>query len=163
MAEETPAQTLHALQSELAVRNLVARYSDAVNRRDEAAWANTWAEDGVWCIVGMQARGRAEVVALWNKLMQGFPLVVQMPGECIVQVQGASAQCRAYLTESIKQPDGSALLSLGVYHDTIRCCADGQWRFARREFHAMYSGPPNLSAPAAGYAPPQHPQQRGEM
>ena len=31
---------------QLAIRSLVARYCDAVNRYDAVAWAATWAQDG---------------------------------------------------------------------------------------------------------------------
>ena len=34
-----------AVQDELAIRQLIARYSDAVNRYDAEAWAATWAPD----------------------------------------------------------------------------------------------------------------------
>ena len=33
---------------ELAIRGLIARYCDAVNRYDSDAWAGTWANDGRW-------------------------------------------------------------------------------------------------------------------
>ena len=41
---------LSNLQDELALRDLMARYVDAVNRSEAAAWGATWAEDGVWSL-----------------------------------------------------------------------------------------------------------------
>ena len=39
---------MNPIEDELALRNLMGRYTDAVNRRDADAWIATWAEDGVW-------------------------------------------------------------------------------------------------------------------
>ena len=129
---------------ELEIRNLVARYSDAVNRRDAEAWGATWAEDGCWRILDMAPEGRAAIVALWKKLMQGFPFVVQMPSTGLVEVNGAAATGRFYLTEYGCGADGVGRLTLGVYHDRLRRTKDG-WRFQERRFEALYSGAPDLS------------------
>ena len=135
---------------ELAIRNLVARYSDAVNRRDAAAWGDTWAVDATWKILGMAPQGREEIVKLWEQLMGGFPFVVQMPSECLIAVDGDTATGRAYLHEWGKGPDGSGMVTLGVYHDTFRRDPDG-WRFTERDFHSMYSGPADMSGTPAGF------------
>ena len=82
--------------------------------------------------------------------MSGFPFVVQMPADGLVELGGDEARGRFYLTEHGRGPDGTALLTLGVYHDRYQRDPDG-WRFAERRFHAMYSGPPDLSAEPAGY------------
>ena len=139
-----------AIADELAIRQRVAAYSDAVNRRDAEAWGDCWTEDAVWKILGMAPEGREAIVGFWTNVMAGFPFVVQMPSECLVQVDGDTATVRAYLTETLKGADGTRMLTLGVYHDKLRREADG-WRFSERDFHAMYSGPPDLSADAAGF------------
>jgi ketosteroid isomerase-like protein len=41
-----------SVEDELAIRALVARYADAVCRRDPDAWAATWAEDCKWDLGG---------------------------------------------------------------------------------------------------------------
>lgn len=138
------------IADELAIRNLVARYSDAVNRRDAEAWGNCWTEDAVWKIMGMAPEGRETIVGLWSQFMGGFPFVVQMPSECLITLNGDEATVRAYLTETGKGPDGSGMLTLGVYHDRVRREADA-WRFTERSFHAMYSGPMDMSGEPAGF------------
>ena len=40
------------MEDDLAIRELVYRYADAVCRRDETAWADTWAQDGLWSLPG---------------------------------------------------------------------------------------------------------------
>lgn len=139
------------LADELAIRELIARYSDAVNRRDSAAWGATWATDAVWHIApGLSPEGRDNIVALWEQLMSGFPFVVQMPSACLVEVEGDQARCRFYLCEYGKREDGGGMLTLGVYHDRLRREKEG-WRFVERRFHPLYSGPPDLSGAAAGF------------
>jgi ketosteroid isomerase-like protein len=133
---------------QLEIRDLVARYSDAVNRRDTEAWADTWAEDASWQILGRAPEGRAAIVALWQKMMSGFPFVVQMPSEGVVELSGDEASGRFYLTEYGRSADGTGLLTLAVYHDRFRREPD-RWRFCERRFHALYSGPPDLSAEPA--------------
>jgi uncharacterized protein (TIGR02246 family) len=134
-----------------AIRNLVARYSDAVNRRDAEAWGDCWAEQGsTWKIMGMAPENREGIVGLWTQLMSGFPFVVQMPSECLVEVSGDVGTVRAYLTETGKGPDGQGMLTLGVYHDRVQRDPDG-WRFSERAFNAMYSGPMDMSGEPAGF------------
>jgi len=130
---------------ELAIRALVHRYSDAVVRRDEAAWAETWAEDGEWHIMGRPTKGRDEVVALWRTLMSGFPFVVQIPGSGVIELAGDQATGRWSMTEHGRGPGGTGMLTLGLYRDSYSRIR-GEWRFARRRFDPMYMGPADLSA-----------------
>ena len=51
------AQEQRRLLDELAIRNLVARYADAVSNADESAWIETWAADGCWSIAGTTSEG----------------------------------------------------------------------------------------------------------
>ncbi len=131
---------------ETEIRDLLARYADAVNRRDTEAWGDTWAEDGCWRILGMAPEGRAAVVALWQKLMAGIPFVLQLPGQALIEVDGDEARCRVYLSEYGRSADGAGLLTLGVYHDRLRREPAG-WRFRERRFEPLYSGAPDLSGP----------------
>ena len=130
---------------ELALRELVARYADAVCRRDAAAWRATWAADGEWQIMGQTVQGRDEIVALWERLMGGIPQVIQIPHEGLIEIEGDRASLRWYVTEQGKLADGSALVMSGVYLD--ECVKEDEiWLFAKRVFHSLYSGPPDLSA-----------------
>jgi hypothetical protein len=133
-----------SIAAELAIRNLVSRYSDAVARRDGTDWGATWAPDGEWHIMGQLQQGRETVVGFWNTLMATVPFVVQVPSFGTVSVDGASATGRWYVTEYGKMADDNATLTLGVYHDRYREI-DGEWFFAHRRFDILYMGPPDLS------------------
>ena len=62
-------------EDELAIRGLIERYADAVNRRDAEDWAGLWTEDGVWDVFGHAITGRDAVVAAWQGAMGAFSLV----------------------------------------------------------------------------------------
>ena len=132
------------IAAELAIRNLVARYSDAVARRNEADWGATWAPDGEWHIMGKARRGREDVVKFWLQLMETVPFVVQVPSFGTVSIDGDRATGRFYVTEYGKTVDERQTLTLGVYHDQYKT-VDGEWMFARRRFDVLYMGPPDLT------------------
>jgi uncharacterized protein (TIGR02246 family) len=131
------------VNDELAIRDLVARYADAVNRRDEAAWRATWAPDGCWQLRGQPVEGQDNVVALWSSLMGSLPFVVQLVHSGTVTVENDSAAGTWYLSEFMQTADGPRS-SIGVYRDTYARVA-GEWRFLVRRYDLLYSGPPDLS------------------
>ena len=133
------------LRDDLEIRRLVATYADSVARGDAKTWGETWAEDGAWELLGSRTEGRAAVVELWQKLMAGFPLIVQIASGGVIDVSGSSACGRWYVTE-YGLGGKSGLLTLGHYRDRYTKGPDG-WRFAERCFDMIYSGPPDLSAP----------------
>ena len=132
---------------EAAVRELVARYADAVNRRSAEDWSGTWATDAEWNLAGQAVVGRDEIVSLWSQLMSGFSWLVQLVYTGTVNVDGDRATARWYLSELSLRKDGSRGLVIGVYHDECRR-SDGEWRFAKRRFDVLYTGPPDLSGQA---------------
>jgi hypothetical protein len=136
---------MEAIADELAIRNLVARYADAVSRRDHERWASTWATKGEWSLLGQVAQGREDVVALFRRLVDGFAFVAQHLGSGEIDLADGAATGRWQIVEYAKLANGTALLTLGLYDDEyVR--EDGEWRFRSRRFRPLYSGPPDLSA-----------------
>ena len=127
---------------ELAIRTLVARYCDAVARKDAADWGDTWADDGAWQLMGQTSSGREAVVERWNQLMAGFSFVLQTPNFGVIELSGDSATGRWYVTEQLRGKDDSVLLTMGVYHDEYTRTQQG-WRFQQRRFDALYMGTPD--------------------
>lgn len=131
--------------AELAIRNLVAEYIDAVNRYDGEAWKATWSEDSVWFLMGMEVKGREEVFNLWQGAMGSFEFAIMMLNSGTLKIDGDNASGRWYVTEHTKPKEGDPSLVLGVYDDKYRC-ENGQWLFAERRYHVMYHGPADYSA-----------------
>jgi SnoaL-like domain len=113
-------------EDELAIRALVARYADAVCRRDPDAWAATWAEDCRWDLGGGRVvSGRAETLNLWRAAIE--------------KVEGDQARGWWYLIEFNQRAQGDGTLHLGHYDDEYVRTSDG-WRFASRTMHMLYRG-----------------------
>jgi len=132
------------MNDEQAIRDLVARYADAVNRRDEQSWRDTWAPDGEWDLRGQATRGQDAIVRLWSTLMGSLPFVVQLIHSGTVAVDGDGATGRWYLTEFMKTATGDRRMSVGVYRDRY-ARVGGEWRLAHRRYDLLYSGAPDLS------------------
>ena len=128
-----------AVADELAIRQLVAAYADAVNRRDESLWASTWAEDGVWDLRGNVVEGREAVVALWNTAMGGFSFVAQLVYQGTLEIDGDRATGRWYLSEHLRPVDAeTGRFTIGSYADEYTRVG-GEWKFARRSYDVLYS------------------------
>jgi hypothetical protein len=132
------------LADELAIRNLVARYADAVSQADEGAWIGTWAEDGRWTIAGTTSEGHDGLLHTWHGLMGLFERVVQLPQSGIVELAGDRASGRWQMVEIGRTGTGSASMTLGSYRDEYRR-VDSVWRFDHRRFDFVYTGPPDLT------------------
>ena len=131
---------------ELALRTLVARYADAVCRKDVPAWRATWAEDGEWQVLGTTVRGRDAVVAYYESIVSGLEAVVQHAHGGIIEFEGSDrASGRWSITEHARLADGQPLFTIGLYEDDY-LRADGEWLFSRRIFRNVYLGPPDLSS-----------------
>ncbi len=127
------------VQDELAIRHLVAAYADAVNRRDGELWASTWADAGVWDLMGNETEGRDAIYAMWQGAMGSFAFVVQLVYQGTLEISGDQATGRWYLAEHLR-PQGSdnGMFNIGTYADEyVR--ERGEWRFSRRSYHVLYS------------------------
>lgn len=132
---------MSAAEDELAVRALVARYCDAVSRRDVEAWAATWTPDCVWDLGGGRiTRGRAATVEQWTTAIAKYPWVAQLAPTGIVETTGDTGRGSWWVLELNRVQDGSGALHLGHYDDEYRRTDDG-WRFASRTFAMVYRGP----------------------
>lgn len=126
------------------IRELMARYVDAVNRKDGAAWAATWAQDATWNLLGTEVVGRENILGLWQQMMTGFEFAVMMPSSCLIEISGDSANGHWYLHEYTRDLEGAATTILSRYLDSYRK-VDGQWLYQTRQYEFIYRGPPDLS------------------
>lgn len=141
---------MKTVDDELALRDLMARYVDAVNRRDGQAWAATWCEDATWNLLGSPVQGRDNIVGLWQQMMAGFEFAIMMPASCLLQVDGDQASGHWYLQEFTRDLEGNSAMVLSRYLDTYRR-VDGQWLYQSREYSFIYQGSADLGG---DYTPP---------
>ena len=132
-----------------AIRDLVASYCHAIAERDDKAWADTWAEDAEWLVLGSTLRGRDAIFAHYKSLVSGVRWVVQQTTDGIVEVDGDVARGRWLVVEFLQGARGHGGQNVARYRDDYVRCADGRWRFQRRELFVTFFGPADLSDPAA--------------
>jgi len=135
---------MSTLQEENALRNLMARYVDAVNRYDGDAWIATWAEDASWNLLGTPVEGREAIRALWEQMMASFEFAVMFPNSCLFEIDGNDASGHWYLHEYSRDLEGNASAILSRYLDSY-VKVGGQWLFKSREYEFIYNGPADLS------------------
>jgi hypothetical protein len=141
------------IASELAIRSLTARFSDAVNRRAGSELGALFAHDGQWDVHGMPlAIGPEAVGVQFDGLIGRFDFLVQLLHSGVVEVDGSTAAARWYITEHCRDSEGSGSLFLGTYNDRHVLTDDG-WRFARRRFRFLYRGRDELTGKSYPYEP----------
>ncbi len=137
------AARMNRIEDEIGLRNLMARYVDAVNRNDADAWISTWAPDGEWDLLGNTVTGRDNILALWRQLMAGFEFAVLMPSSCLFEVEGDSACGHWYSHEYNRDLEGTPSIILSRYDDSYARLG-GEWLYRRRTCSFLYHGAPDL-------------------
>lgn len=131
-----------------AVRDLTARYCDAVARCDGDLFASLWAADAHWVVAGAgTTSGRDRIARLFLKLRAGFELCTQelLSGRVVAGPDLASARARWQIREHQWKLDAPVSCVMGVYTDRL-VLDGGSWCFAERRFDLVYRGPVDLSA-----------------
>jgi hypothetical protein len=146
-SEPHPAGEIMSRSAECAIRSLASTYAQATVTRDADAWAGTWAENGIWELMGQVPEGRDAVLAYWKQVMANIQFVFQLPGEGSIELDESAGRGtgRFPTVEFVKMGDGPGTLMLGTYHD-VYVIESGEWRFAERRMKISYMGPPDLSA-----------------
>lgn len=129
--------------ADCGIRQLYARFVDAVWRQDADVFSNCFAEDGEWKIAGMNMRGREEIAAGCNNLLGRCERIHLLVGPPILEVDGNTAIGRLNMTEFAKIKDGTTAMTIGYYHDRY-VETGGQWYFQSRHWSMKYRGTPDL-------------------
>ncbi len=120
---------------ELAVRNLAAAYTDAVNRRDAEGMAAVFAVDGVIEKPGFgdPVVGIAKITKRYRRLQRERDFLFQMTHSGIVEFTADDRANARWWFSELKQAKGASswLYIMGVYQDEAVRLDEG-WRFARR-------------------------------
>jgi ketosteroid isomerase-like protein len=125
------------VEDQLALQDLMARYVDAVNRRDAQAWAATWDDNGCWNLLGNEVSGKDSIVGLWQQMMAGFEFALMIPSSCLFDIDGDSASGHWYLQELARDNEGNSSSLFSRYIDTyIR--RNGQWLYQSRRYEIIY-------------------------
>jgi uncharacterized protein (TIGR02246 family) len=130
---------------ECAIRQLHARYADALWRKDPDSFAALFAKDAQWKVAGMHLRGREEIRGTFARFMAHTGRTMMTFRSPIVELIEGVVTSRTYVTEQNKFADGQSADTLGIYYERF-VQEDGAWRFHFRHWNMYYIGPPDLSA-----------------
>jgi ketosteroid isomerase-like protein len=126
---------------EFALRDLVARYADAVTRQDTRAVAELFTADGEWIVTGHgEPRGHDEIAAFLDGLLGNWNGIVHALLSGRVHLDPADpdrATGRWYISEFGEVSGGDEVFFAGVYHD-VYVRDEGLWRFARRQYNSLF-------------------------
>lgn len=135
-----PETRLRAVEDELAVRALAARFTDAANERDFDAFAELWSARAVWDIgppLPARAQGVDAIVDMLRRLLAPQVLFMQMTHSGVVSITGDRATAR-FVERERGKGEGAFYENLAVYNDKLVREADGVWRFARRSYRYRF-------------------------
>lgn len=125
--------------TDTALRQLVARFADAVNRLDAEAARSLWSKDGR-LEVGEVAEGVDAVMTLWDERYGSCKWVVQECSTSVFEVDEAAgtATGRVVVAEHWQRRKGGDVNSvLGAFTDRyVR--HDGTWLFTERVFERIH-------------------------
>lgn len=132
------------LTAEYHIRQLHARFADAVWRNDADDFADCFSEDAEWKIATRRICGRDDIRVNIAEFLAPYERVHLITGMPLLEIDSGKAIGRCPVTELSRLCDGSSVLTLGIYHD--RYIAEGdRWRFKWRHFALHYRGPIDMS------------------
>ena len=131
---------------EAAIRQLHARYADAVWRKDFDAFGDCFTENSEWRIGGKILVGRSNIVANLKRLMPNFERVLMTFRTPILDVGEGTATGRTYVTENNIFADGRPGASVGIYYERF-VQENDRWRFSWRLFQTYYLGAADITGP----------------
>ena len=137
-------QELYIVEPE--IRQLHARYVDAVWRKDLDAFGNCFSENAEWRIGGRIQRGRAEIVENLRRLLPNFERILMTFRTPLVNLGEDGISARTYVTENNIFADGRPGCTIGIYYERFIEEA-GQLRFNWRLFQTHYLGPADIVGP----------------
>jgi hypothetical protein len=136
------------------IRELVARYVEAVALFDVELYRSVWARDSTWVVDGRGSfHGPDAITELFVRLRAPQELAVQRVVSGRATTAGDVGRGR-WIIHSLTRTDGAGSELVGCYDDRY-VCEDGTWRFTERAFHPLYRGATELAGRV--WAPPTLP------
>jgi ketosteroid isomerase-like protein len=132
------------LAAEAGIRQLHARYADAVWRKDYAAFGDCFSEQAEWRIAGQVHRGRAEIIGFLERAMSNFHRVLMSFGTPVFELADGTANVRTYVREQNGFKDGRPGSTIGIYYERLSEQA-GRWRRDWALYQLHYMGPVDLT------------------
>ncbi len=136
---------MEPIKAEFEIRQLHARYSHAIYRKDAESVGELFVDDGEWRVGGQIMRGREEIVAFLGGVFPQFERILMLFYTPVVDVSGGEVTSRTFVAERSKFADGRPFAPVGIYFDRF-VERDGKLLFKWRLFQTHYAGGPDLEA-----------------
>ncbi|MEZ5227925.1 MAG: nuclear transport factor 2 family protein [Acidimicrobiales bacterium] len=135
------------------LRNLVATYTDAINRLAVDEAIRTYADESTFTMMDRPTVvGRDAIEAVLQATVARYELITQLVHSGVVRLDGDRARARWQVTELQVMLDGTRRFVVGRYEDELARFPEG-WRFVGRRFVARYLGDLDLSGPVMADGP----------
>lgn len=123
------------MQDEVAIQQLLNRYTTAVCRREWDEVMHAFVPDAVWEVPKFgELEGHAAIRATMVRSVEAFAYFIQMNAPAHISLDGDTARTRSVIRECGKYADrDEALEAFGYYNDTVVRTPEG-WKFSRRTF-----------------------------
>jgi len=134
------ADRLRAVEDELSIRNLVARFTDAVNERDTDAFRRLWTDDAVWEIgppLPAKAEGIDAIANMFARLLEPKILFIQLTHSGVITFTGQNAATARFTERERGKGLQDYYENLAVYRDQFERGPHG-WRFKQRYYEYRY-------------------------
>jgi AcrR family transcriptional regulator len=132
-----------SLATDFALRQLLNRYSDAVNRRDTDAFTAVWTNDANWDNGRTKPiSGRANIATAFTTACKRADWIVHVEPLAVFDIDedADAGSGRVTVQERIQFIDGTTAFVLGTYHDRyVR--TRGGWQFAERRLEITTDKP----------------------
>lgn len=152
----------------MAIFDLVARFDDAVNRRDVEEFAALWAEEAVWQIgdpMQLLVSGRGEIVETWRRMVAGTVWLFRGSFAGVVTLNGAYARGRWPCVETgtfakTDARDATGYDNRAIYDDLYVKRGD-RWLFLHRRYVYLWLSSDTLPGAPVPLMdePPPHPTE----
>jgi hypothetical protein len=129
---------------EAAIRQLHARYMDAVWRQDVESFGACFAVDAEWRIAGQVLRGRSDISQFMAGVFKSYRRILMMFRTPLLDIANGEVSARTYVSEQSIRQNGAAISPIGIYYERF-VFEDGAWRFEWRLFQTQYAGPSDMS------------------
>jgi AcrR family transcriptional regulator len=131
---QAPAARPLGVLTDLALRQLLARFCDATNRFDSEAFGLLWTNDANWDDGRSKpVAGRAHITTAFAKAAKSLEWSVHVEPLAVFEVDEAVGEGsgRVTIQERVQRSDGTTISVLGTYHDRYVRGRAG-WQFAER-------------------------------
>jgi hypothetical protein len=144
------------LKTETGIRQLHARYADAVFRKDYTSFGDCFTENAEWHVGGYTLRGREDIITFLKERISQSHWVLLTFRTPLLEISDGTATGRTYVTEQNAYKNAPPTTNVATYYERF-VEQDGVWRRAWAFFQLHYTGPADLTGqffPSQDYGPP---------